>query len=266
MKSASILFHSIRLLLSENLHSGCGSVEFIESRSTLMVSAKFLAMDVEWPILLERLESTVDMKCDFLVKELGALKSSIDQLVASNKELSDSVKYLKQTLGLPEKVQRPLFAAINNTNYTLSADRKTLVKNANTGNEWQGFVSEQSLLAIGNRFTLNLTIEDSALMVGVARRGTDPTDGLYSKAGSWMLYIVNGSIYSFYNNGNEVTAANKATGANGGKLSVSVDPATMQLVFELNGAAVHNVAPSELSFNLFPAVDLFEAYQSVTFD
>ena len=217
-------------------------------------------MDVTWTIPLERLESTAKMKCEFLEKR-------VEQLEAPNKELSDSVKYLKQTLGMPEKVQRPLFAAINNTKFTLSADRKTLVKNANTGNGWQGFVSEQSLLAIGNRFTLNLTKVGSHLIVGVARRGTDPTDGLYSKAGSWMLYIVNGSIYSFYNNGTEVTAANKASGANGGKLSVSVDPATMQLVFELNGAAVHNVAPSESVHNVAHSIcSQLSTYTKIIFD
>ena len=127
-------------------------MEFVESRNALVIQAKIPALDIKWTIPLERLVSTADVKCEFLVKQLeamtiklNALSSSNDKLVTSNKEISESAKYLKQTIGLPEKIQCPMFAAINNTNFTLSADRKTLVRNEGTG--FQGFVSEHSLLA-----------------------------------------------------------------------------------------------------------------------
>ena len=216
-------------------------------------------MDVTWTIPLERLESTADVKCEFLVKQ-------VEQLAASNKELSDSVKYLTQALGLPEKVQSPLFAAFNNTNFTLSADRKTLVKNAGTGNWWQGFVSELSLVAISNRFTLSFTTTHSNLMVGVVKRGTNPTNGFCSKTGSWMLHLCQGSIDHFYYNGSATAVSNRTSITNGSRLTVCLEPQTQQLVFELNGTLVHSAALSENPFNLLAAVDFYEAGHSVNFE
>ena len=243
------------MLLEEKLTTG--SVEFIEKRSILVVKTKLLAMPVTWTIPMERLESTADVKCEFLVKQM-------EKLTASNKQLTTRVKSLEELIsGTPDKVERPLFAAVNIPNLTLSADRKTVTRNSGSG--WQGFISEQSILAMGNRFTLTLTNIGSNILVGVAKRGTDLANGFHSKAGSWMLYIVSGSTYYLYSNGIGIAINSRIPIANGSQLTVRLDPINEVIYFQANGCLLYTLDVPKPFSDLYAAVEFNEANQSVSF-
>ena len=237
-----------------------GSVQFIEQNSILIVKTKLLALTVTWAIRMERLESTADVKFEVLKKQM-------EQLTASNKQLTARVKSLEElNARIPDKFERPMFAAVNVPNYTLSSDRKTLTRNGGLG--WQGFLSEQSIAAMGNRFTLILTNMGTNIMVGVAKRGTSPANGLYSKAGSWMLYIGYGSTYYLRSNNTSTLVNPSKPIANGSQLKVRLDPIDELIFFEANGCVLTVLytadAPKPFS-DLFAAVDFCEANQSVSF-
>ena len=89
-------------------------------------------------------------------------------------------------------------------NFTLSADRKTVRKNAGANGKY-GFLSEQSLAAMGNKFTVELTTSGSDLMVGVALRDVDHDDGYGMREGSWMLLLGKASNCCFYCNDDDGT-------------------------------------------------------------
>ena len=244
------------MLLEEKLTTG--SVEFIEKRSILVVKTKLLAMPVTWTIPMERLESTADVK--FLVKQM-------EQLTASNKQLTARVKFLEEFISeTPNKVERPLFAAVNIPNFTLSANRKTVTRNSGGG--WQGFLSEQPILAMGNRFTLTLTnmgSNNGLLMVGVAKRGTDPANGLHSKAGSWMLYLFSGFTYKLFSNNIGIAINLSIPIANGSQLTVCLDPINEVIYFKPNGCLLYTLDVPKPFSDLYAAVDFYEINQSVSF-
>ena len=115
------------------------------------------------------------------------------------------------------------------------------------------------------RFTMSTnTAACSQLMVGVAKRDTDPVGGFYWKAGSWMLYLYDG-----YTNdvryGKQIFTCLKVPVTNGSLISVRINPFKNRLKFLINGATVHTVEISEPAANLFAAVDFCTDGQSVTF-
>ena len=231
------------MLLEEK--SPTGSVEFIEKQNILVVKIQLLVIPVTWNIPMERLESTADFKCEFLVKQ-------VEQLTASNKQLTARVKSLEEFIaGTPDKVELPVFASLNVPNYTLSADRKTITRNKGSGT--QGFLSEQSIPAMGNRFTLTLTNMGENIKVGVAKRGTSGANGLYSKAGSWMLYLE--YKYWFYV---QDYSERPITAKNGSQVNELI-------YFLVDGCLRYTVGIPKPFSDLYAAVDLNEANQSVSF-
>lgn len=256
--SPALFYESIRTLLQES--SSAGSVEFHEKSYTLVIKTKLITIPVTWNILMERLESTADVKCQFLVKQ-------IEKLAAFNEELSARVKHLEEINGTPAKVERSLFAAVNLANFTLSGDRKTISKNVGTGNGYQGFLSEHSIAAMGNKFTVALTNMGTNLMVGVARKGTAMAGGIYSKAGSWMLYFNNGQTHSFFANGAAAAAVSTRIAVNNGsQLSVRLDPLNEQIYFRVNGSVIYTADIQLKPYaDFFAAVDCYDAGQSLSF-
>lgn len=224
----------------------------------MVVKTKVILIPVTWTITLERLETTADVKCDFLLRQ-------VEQLTVSNKELSARLKSIEEIFGAPERVERPLFAAVNVPNFTISADRRTVSKNPNTNCAWQGFLSEHSIAAMGNKFTVALANWGTNLMVGVARRGIDPTGGLYSKAGSWMLYFSGGSTHCFYSNGGGAAVSTRIETSNGSQITVRLDPFNEQIYFKINGSVLYTGDIPKPFCDLYAAVDFNEASQSISF-
>lgn len=157
--------------------SQSGSVEFIEKQSTLVITSKLLAKCVTWKIQLERIETTTDVKCEFLVKQV--------------EQLTSRLSHLEELLGVGKDVQHPVFAEFGNYPCTLSDDRRKLTVLKNYGGRWQEFLSEQPLSSMGHKFQISLDVleDHSSVMIGVAKRNTPTNAGVYSKAGSWMLCL-----------------------------------------------------------------------------
>ena len=85
---------------------------------------------------IERIETTADVKCEFLVKQV--------------EQLTSRITHLEQLMGVGKNAQqRPVFAAVNVDYYSLSDDRRK-VTNSGMGTAWQGFLSEQSLIIISD--------------------------------------------------------------------------------------------------------------------
>lgn len=244
------------MLLREK--STFGSVEFNEKSSTLVVNTKLILVPVTWNIPMKRIESATALKCQFLEKQ-------VEQLTDANKALTDRMKFLEEQIGFgePKKVESPIFAAVTVPNFTISADRKTV--NADLYATWHGFLSEHSLTAMGNKFTVCLNNIGTSLMVGVARRGTDPKNGLSYKTSSWMLCINGGSTYQFYSNGAGATVTTRIAVANGSQLTVRLDTLNEQLYFKINGNVLYTADIPKPFSDLYAAVDLNYAYQSIGF-
>ena len=211
-----------------------------------------------------RLESTADVKCEFLVKQM-------EQLTASNKQLSARVNFLEEFIaGTPDKVERPLFAAVNMHNFTISSDRKTITRNSNDTSGWQSVFSEQTVAAMGNRFTLTLINMGTELSVGVAKRGTgtSPANGLHSNAGSWMLFFASGFTEAFYSNGSYTELSDSSSESrtgNGCQLTVRLDPLNELIYFKANGFLLYTADIPKPFSDLYAAVDFHDGNQSVSF-
>ena len=78
LESTSELFEAIRSALNSNFPNA--SVKFIEKQSTLVINSKHLEKSLTWKIQLERLETTADTKCAFLVKQMEHFKSRMNYL------------------------------------------------------------------------------------------------------------------------------------------------------------------------------------------
>ena len=133
LDSSLLLFESLRLLCSPEAESQLGSVEFIESRGTLVAKCKLLARDVMWIISLERLDSTADVKCEFLVRQVAELNARVLDLesndfqdlaarVAKLEMMNDPNKHVQSSN--PNELQ-----AVTEAKETTSQDRKTVSKN-----------------------------------------------------------------------------------------------------------------------------------------
>ena len=107
--------------------------------------------------------------------------------------------------------------------------------------------------------------QNSYLLVGVAKRGTDQVGGFYSKAKCWMLHINDGSTVDVRYNGNQIYTCVKVPVTNDSMISVRINPFKKKLKFQINGVTVHTVEISEPATNLFAAVDFSTDGQSVTF-
>ena len=215
-----------------------------------MITSKLLAETVTWTIPLERVEATADEKFEFLVKQLG--------------QVTLRLTHLEELLEVGKDVQRPVFAAINIANYTLSSDRRKVTKSGNDSS-WQSFLSEQSFSAMGNKFKISLDViyYSQSVAIGVAKKNIATNGGVHTKNGSWMVYLYLGKYYLIFNNG-----SNKHCGQTqfrtGSRLAVSLELITKQLSFELDGALVYSLALADTN-DLFAAVDLSDKDTSLSF-
>ena len=162
-------------------------------------------------------------------------------------------------------MNRPLFANVSNQFFTLSEDRKTVSKNTGYLATFQGFLSQQSLEAIGNTFTVDLTKCGSYVLVGVARRGTEPAGGLFSKAGSWMLQLTNGYTSYFFSNGNKGIIVTPLSINKDGQLIILLDLLKSQILFKSNGIVLYTADIPKPFTDLHAAIDLYESGKSVSF-
>ena len=117
---------------------------------------------------------------------------------------------------------------------------------------------------MSNKFQLSLDVVGYDLMVGVAKRNTDTNGGVFTKQGSYMLYMYNENNYNCYINGGATVLGQKNQFGNGSRLTVSLALNTKQLSFELDSALVHSVALPNTS-DLFAAVDLRNDNTTVSF-
>ena len=274
LDSPLLLYESLQMLLSPGAQ--CGSVEFVESGGTLVVKSKFLARDMTWSITMERLESTPDVKCDFIVHQVEDLNARVMDLEEKDdddfddNDLTARVKKLEQLLGLEKPVRAHVFRAVALPNYTLSPDRKTVSKNAGASGACQAFLSEQPITATGNAFTVlinNFGTGTNGLLAGVAKRDTNLRGGLHSKVGAYVVYLPKGSAHTFFKDGIRINCENRIVARALSRLSVRFDPTCSRLSFELdNTELLPKLEITEANASqLFPVVDLYDAEQSVSF-
>ena len=230
------LLEAIRSILSFDSQSG--SVEFNEKLHTLVIVSKLPVQTLTWNIPMDRLETTCDVKCEFL----------------------DALS--------------PVFAADNVPEcFTISENRKTVNSErwsyicnvGDTTTAWRGFLSEQLISAFSNKFVVSLVaLGTTNLMVGVAKRGA-VTNGVLSKTESWMLHLHGINIFRFCGPHVATCIGTTTPFRYGSRLTVSFTENGL-LCFELDGTFVHSsqLAGSDAS-ELFAAVNLRDPGQSVTF-
>ena len=185
--SPSDIFDSIRSALAPDSQSQSDSVEFVENCGSLVIKSKLLNKTVTWNIQMERVDSMSDEKTEALAKRVEELTARVQQLEQYNVEqLTQRLKHVEERLGVgkqSKQVQRLQFAAVTYPNFTLSADRTKVTKTRTEKGPWQGFLSEQPISAVGNKFVVVFDKMGNQ-MVGVSKRDTSTNDGLYSHVGS----------------------------------------------------------------------------------
>ena len=174
-------------------------MEFVENRSTLVIKTKLLGKTVTWNIEMERVDSISDEKAEALAKQVEELTARVKQLEQTNSEhlaarvkqleqynpeaLTLRLKHVEERLGVGKKqVQRLQFADVTYPNFTLSSDRTMVTSTGSTRNQFQGFLSEQPISAIGNKFVVTFDKVGVDQIVGVTTRNTSTTNiGFYSQ-------------------------------------------------------------------------------------
>ena len=249
--------------------SQSGSVEFVESRGIILIKFKMLARYVTWSIPMERLESTANVKCDFLVRQMADLNARL--LDNTSEDLAARVAKIEKLLGIETPVQSHVFRAFTLPDYTLSEDRKTVSKNAGTNSHYQAFISEQPLTAKNNTFSVLLNSFGTGInghLIGVAKRDTNLRGGLHKTVGAYLVYLPKILRYSFYKDGHQISGQDNAMAHDGSRLTLRFEPTTSRLSFELDGTALLPTMKitGTNAAQLFPIVDLFSAEQSVSFE
>jgi hypothetical protein len=240
------LFNAICEAFSPSFPSG--TISFDEENSCLLIKNNiFLSKKNVWQITLEKVDNTPDDKFEFLTHRLDVL-----QWVTLH----------------------PLWAQVEKPNFEISRDGKAVTKKAGTGNNaWQGFLSEKPYPPEGK---FKITIElfhlgnSKNIMIGVAKKSIDTTNGCYTKSGlAWMLHLADGTFY-FNGNGSgqafSYLTINRVWFDKGDELTILFDTKSRLLAFELNtfslGTAYRLPAfPEELHL----AIDLLEPEQKVSF-
>ena len=242
---------------------------------------------------MERVDSISDEKAEALAKQVEELTARVKQLEQHNfeqliarvqqleqynpeqltarvqqleqynpEQLTLRLKHVEELLEVGKQVQRLLFAAVTYPNFTLSSDRTKVTKTGSENGPWQGFLSEQPISAVGNKFVVVFDKIGNE-MVGVSKLNTPSDKGLYSHAGAWMLYNWNGTSYAFFNSGNRIDLGTKTKLNSGSRLTVSVSPAGL-LSFELEDTLLHTFQLPDTDA-LYAAVDMFNHGQLATF-
>ena len=129
-------------------------------------------------------------------------------------------------------------------------------------NYFQGFLYEQPLSAVGNKFVIFFD-KIGEQMVGVAKRNTPTTRGLCKHAGAWMLDISLGTTYAFFNSGQHIPLGTKQKFNCCSRLAVSVSP-TGLLSFELEGTLLHMFQLPDAE-DIYAALDIMEPGQTENF-
>ena len=260
LKTPVELLEAIRSILSSDSQSD--SVEFNEKLHTLVIVSKLPVQTVTWNIPMDRLETTPDVKCEFLLELLA-------NLLARAEHLEDLLG-----IGAAKDTLSPVFAAGNVPQcFTISENRKTInserwsniCKVGDTTTAWRGFLSEQPISAFSNKFVVSLVaLGTTNLMVGVAKRGA-VTNGILSKTESWMLHLHSNNSLRFCGPHVATCIGISTTFRFGSRIAVSVTENGL-LCFESDGTLVHSsqLTCSDAS-ELFAAVNLLDPGQSVTF-
>ena len=221
------------------------SLEFLENSSTLVIKSKFQEKPVIWKIQMEQVDSISDKKAEALTKEVKELTARLEKLPGAGKQF-----------------QRLQFAAVTHPNFTLFSARTKVTKTGNQNGPWQGFLSEQPISAVGNKFVVEFD-KIGFQCVGVSKPNTSTNKGLQTHAGAWMLFNYSETLYYFYNSGNRIELGTKTKINSGSRLTVSVSPTGM-LLFELEGTLLHTFKLHDPK-DLHAAVDMHDAGQSATF-
>ena len=226
---------------------------------------------------MERVDSISEEKAEALAKQVEELTARVkqleqhkfEQLTARVQQLEQynpeqhtlRLKHVEELLGVGKQVQRIQFAAVTSPNFTLSSDRTKITKTGSQNGPWQGFLSEQPISAVGNKFVVvfdNIGHQG----VGVSKLNT-PFINLHSHAEAWGLYNWSGTSYEFYNSRNKIDLGSKTKLNSGSRLTVSVSPAGL-LSFELEGTLLHTFQLPDTEA-LYAAVDMYDPGLSATF-
>ena len=243
LQSTLELFNAICEAFSPSFPSG--TISFDEENICLLIKNNiFLSKQNLWKITLKEIAFTPDEKFTFLTQRLDVF-----QWVTLH----------------------PLFSQVEKPNFKISRDGKAVTKNAGTGNGWQGFLSETPFPPEGKfKITIDLTHLGNSkyIMIGVAKKGIDTTNGCFVKPGmAWMLNLTDGL---FYFNGNDKRIAyldiNRVWFNMGDELTILFDIKSRLLAYELNGFPLGTAYripafPEELHL----AIDLNEPEQNVSF-
>lgn len=263
-----MLFDSLQILLSTDSQSDSCKIEFIEKRRSLIIHCKLLAREMTWTFPMERLESTADVKCEFLVRQDEELTARVKHLEIKNSEdFAMRLKQLEKLLGVKKGIVSHVFQDVAVSNCTLSNDRKTVMKSLGSSSSFQAFMSEQPITATDNTFTVIINSFGTDLEIGVAKREITLQGGLYSQSGAFLVYFSNGSTNRFYNSRAEITPTTRVSLRAGSSLTVRFDALSNKLSFEIDGTAllpVLTLADINAS-QLFPVVDLYNPGQSISF-
>ena len=275
------LLEAIRSGLSSDAQSG--SVMFNEKLHSLVIVSKLPVQTLTWNILMERLETTPDVKCEFLLELLANLMARaehLEKLLGIGAEIppvEESLSPVEDSLSPVEDSLSPVFAADKVPEcFTLSGNRKTICSErlpyicnfGDTRIAWRSILSERPISAFSNKFVVSVVTLSGAtnLMVGVAKRGA-VTNGLLSKTESWMLHLHGVNRFNFY--GPRVASCSGTTSPkrNGSRLAVKLTENGL-LRFELDGTlttSYHLTCEDADASELFAAVNLRDPGQSVSF-
>lgn len=220
-----------------------------------------------WNIRLERVVSP----SDHTAERYEALEKLVEQLTARVKQLEQNAsgqlnqRMKEDQFGVGKKIPRLQFEAITTPNFTLNSDRTKVTKTGKEHGLLQGFLSEQPISAVDNKFAVVFNnVTDNAQCFGVAKRNTPTKNGVCMQKGSWMLRVCDPNFYQSWDNSLCTPLGNKAVFKDGSRFEVSVSPARL-LSFELDGTLLHTFELPAGTDELYAAVDLSVPEQSASF-
>lgn len=147
----------------------------------------------------------------------------------------------------------------------MNSDRTKVTKTCKEHGPLQGFLSEQPISAVDNKFAIVFNnVTDNAQCFGVAKRNTPTKNGVCIQEGSWMLRVCDPNFYQSWDNAMCTHLGNKTAFKDGSRFEVSVSQARL-LSFELDGALLHMFQLPGDTDELYAAVDLSVLEQSASF-
>jgi hypothetical protein len=196
------------------------------------------------------------------------LKNSVEvKLNDLEHNISEKIKTVFHNEGLKTATKIfPKFVNLNNGNYTITNDNKTIEK---IGSGWYGVRADELPVQLGIyvcSIKVDKTDDNSHIMFGVCLKIHSNSSGYYNGQCLAMLYLHNGYIYvpSIAN-----SAANGFRAISGAVITMKIDTIMKYVTFKVNG---ENIAPPRF-FNcrdedlskICPCVDLHTAGDKVSF-